>query len=222
MECFVKKIFQNKLDEQVHSQFVRFGKGVYGKRAVLSLHKTGKIKLRGSFEYANDFVLLVAELADVKFSGIIFSREKLNLEGEKKKAGLFVYEVSDLSGEKIREIEEKTYSMLLDGESSDISLKMKKKLPKPGKGGEGKVDDKFCILEADLKCWQKIRDAFFWDVPECKKIRVEHTYIITDLIFDKNEKDFELMRINARRKGKLVRKIEADGKIFEKEMEMSV
>ena len=49
MECFIKKIFLGKADEEAHRQFVRFGKGTYGGRAVLVLQKNDKIKLRGSF-----------------------------------------------------------------------------------------------------------------------------------------------------------------------------
>lgn len=216
MRCFIEKIFRGEWDELVHSQFVRFGKGNYSGRAVLSLRKNEKIKLGGSFEYADDFVIFASEF-NMKFSGIIMSREKLELENEKKKAGIYVYEVSEISSEKINEIKDKAYHMLLDGEG-EISLKIKKKLPKPGKSGGGKVNDKFCVIEADLRFWNRIKEAFFWDA-DGKKIKVVHDYHINELVMPKNEKDFEQIRIKTKRKGLLIRKIEVDGKLIEKQKE---
>lgn len=208
MNCFIKEIF-NGNSEQSHNQFVRFGKGKFENRAVLNLQKTSKIKLRGSFEWVNDFVEIASELANIKFSGIILSKEQLSLENEKKKSGVYSYEVSDINSEKIKEIRNKIYTMLLDGEGEGVTLKIKKKLPKPGKS-EGKIDDKFCQLEADLKYWLKIRDAFM--LPECRKCRISHTFEITDIILPKNEKDFEKIRILAKRKGRIIRKLEVDKK----------
>ena len=85
MECFIKEIFNGNC-ERTHNQFVRFGKGKFENRAVLNLQKTSKIKLRGSFEWANDFVEIASELADIKFSGIILSKENLDLGNEKNKS----------------------------------------------------------------------------------------------------------------------------------------
>jgi len=218
MDCFIKKIWDGKSDE-AHSQFVRFGKGEFENRAVLNLQKTSKIKLRGSFEWANDFVNLVSELNNVKFSGIILSKEQLNLENEKKKSGVFQYEVSGFTSEGIKQIKDKIYVMLLDGEGDEILLKIKKRLPKPGKSGEAKVDDKFCQLEADLKYWPQIKEAFM--LPECKKCKISHKYVIENIILPKNEKDFEKMRILAKRKGKIIRKLEIDKKESKEEIEFT-
>lgn len=219
MRCFIRKIFERKINEKVHSQFVRFGKGNYEGRAALNLQKSGKIKLKGSFEYADDFVLLCCELGNIKFSGIVLSKEKLGLENEKKKSGIYSYNVGDLSCDDIKRIYEKSYFMLLDGKGEGVELKIKKKLPKPGKSGEGKVDVKFCQLESDLRHWQKIKEEFFWDVGDCKKVSVNHTYNIYDLMIPKDEKDFEQMRIKTKRKGKLIRKIEADKREQVREIE---
>jgi hypothetical protein len=222
MDCFIKKIFQDYIDEAVHSKFVRFGRGIYEKRAVLSLHKTSKIKLRGSFEYANDFVLLVADLADVKFSGLILSRDKLGLENEKKKQNLYVYDVKNMGSEEVKELENGVYALLLDADGEDIKLKIKKRLPKPGKSNHAKVDDKFCQLEASLRYWPQIRNAFFWDVPDAKRVKVEHDYEINELILPENEKDPLQLRLKAKRKGEIKRKINIDNreKIEEKKFEV--
>ena len=209
MSCFIKRIFEGNADESVHRQFVRFSRGSFAGRAALSLAKKEGIKLGGSFEFTNDFSIFVAENSDSKFSGIILSRSKLDLPG-KEKNGIFSYNVENIDSKKILEIKDVAYSMLLDAEGNGISLKMKKKLPKPGKSGELKIDDKFCILECDLKFWSKLKEFFM--LPECSKFKVHHTYIVEDVIVDKNEKDFVKMRETAKKKGKIIRKMVIDGK----------
>jgi hypothetical protein len=228
MNCFIKKIFLENCDEQVHRQFVRFGKGTFAGRAALSLQKGEKIKLGGSFEFANDFSSLVSELADCRFSGIILSKEDVSdsllIDDSEmdigKKSGLNTYTASDISSHTILAISNKVYTMLLDAEGEGISLKMKKRLPKPGKSGEAKIDDRFCILEADIKFWPQIRDFFM--LPDCnKKCKISHIYSISEIIMPKGEKDFAKIREMAKRKGKIIRKMEVDGKeeISEREFE---
>jgi hypothetical protein len=209
MSCFIKKIFLGKSDEQVHRQFVRFGKGIYPGRAAFSLRKSDKIKLGGSFELGNDFVNFCAEFGCV-FSGIIVSKNELpGLKG-RRKSGLWEYNVENLSSEKINDISNSVYTMLLDAQGPGILLKMKKKLPKPGKSGNSKIDDKFCQLELDLKYWPKLAEFFM--LPECKKASIKHEYQITDIVIPEGEKDFSKIRELARRKGRVIRKISVDGK----------
>ncbi len=213
MECFIKKIWQGK-GEDTHNYFVRFGKGKFENRAALNLQKTSAIKLGGSFEWADDFVNLVSELTDAKFSGLILSKEPLGLENEKKKSGILEYSV-DINSEKIKELRGRVYCMLLDASGEGISLKMKKKLPKPGKSGSLKIDDKFCQLEADLKYWPQVKEVFM--LPECRKAKISHTYIIDEIVLPKGEKDFAKLRELAKRKGKIIRKLIIDGKESQEE-----
>ena len=48
---FIKNVFDGKFDEEVKKQFLRFGKGHYKGRFVISLTKGTKIKVTSSFEY---------------------------------------------------------------------------------------------------------------------------------------------------------------------------
>ena len=159
---FIKKVVEGKVDEGVHKQFTRFGKGEYGGRFLLSLWKTKNIKVKSSFEFANDLVALCSEFGNCKVSGIVISKKSLsNTLKEKnicgnvvvKKGGLY-YENSipnqELSGEQLKELESNSYFTLLDLEGEGFKLKIKKKLPKPGKK-EDKIDGKFCQLEIDEK-----------------------------------------------------------------------
>ncbi|MCX5704234.1 MAG: hypothetical protein NT066_07085 [Candidatus Omnitrophica bacterium] len=219
MECFIKKVFASKIDGEAHRQFVRFGKGIYTNRAAIRLVVGEKIKLRGGSEFANDFVNFVSEIGG-KFTGIILSKEPLDLSG-KKKGEIFQYDVVDLDAGKIKEIKDLARAMLLDASAPGIELKMKKKLPKPGKGGSSKIDDKFCMLEADAKYLSAIKQAFFWDVQECKKASATHDYKIDDIIMPPGEKDFVKIRLMSKRKGKITRKLVTDGveKIQEQNLE---
>jgi hypothetical protein len=208
MNCFMKEVW-NGNGVPAHNQFVRFSKGTFSGRAALNLQKSTKIKLGGSFEWTNDFIKLVAEIdASSKFSGLILSKEDIAGMSGRKKSGLNEYEVTSLPASKINEIKDRVYTMLLDAEGKGISLKMKKKLPKPGKSGELKIDDKFCVLEADLSYWKQISDAFM--LPDSKKCKVHHTFCIEDIILPAGEKDFEKIRILAKRKGKIIRKMNKD------------
>lgn len=213
---FVWKIFHDKSDEEVHRQFIRFGKGEYGGRVLLGLWRTAeKVKIKGSFELANDFVMLAARLGNVSFSGNIWSKEPLHGLDGKKKAGKWVYEVNNLPSSKIHELSKDAYYFLLNGNGQDIKLKIKSKLPKPGKG-ENKVDNKFCQLEIEGKYYKAAHEDFFWDIPpEAKKASIRHRFIITDIVLPKagsKDADYALLREMAKRKGKIVRIAEVDGK----------
>jgi len=221
MDSFIKKIWHGK-GEEAHQYFIRFSKGKFEKRAVLNLQKTTKIKLRGSFEWANDFIKLAAELSPLIFSGIIFSKQELaelTSFKTKKKEGITQYEVSGITSEQIKQLQDKVYCMLLDAENEEVIVKIKKKLPKPGKSGEGKVDDKFCQLEVDLKYWQPVKDSFM--LPECKKAKISHTFIIEGIILPEGEKDFAKIRELAKRKGRIIRTSEIDGKESREEKEFA-
>jgi|TARA_Y100000310_G_scaffold167546_1_gene167346 hypothetical protein len=227
---FIKKIFEDKIDESVHSQFIKFGKGEYKGKFLLGFWKTKKIKVKASSEFANDLVLLCSSFGISKVSGIVLSKKNLselmsenNIEGnsESKKGGLYyqnnIHE-QELKEDQLIELEKESYSVLLDMEGSDFKLKIKKKLPKPGKS-EDKVDDNFCQLEADEKYSSKIKEDFFWDMPESKKIGITHNIIINEIVMPTDEKDYEKIRKLSKRKGKIIRKAIIEEKEIIKEKE---
>jgi len=218
---FIKKLFEDKADKGVHKQFVRFGKGTYDMRAVLNVTRhADKIKASSSFEMANDLVYFISTLAP-RFSvkGIVLSKDKIEGFDFRKKAGVLACDIEkEMTDAGLKEIASKSYATLLDCSAPGISLKMKKTLPKPSKGGGAKVNDKFCVLELDKRFWQQFHSEFLFDLPsEFKKARAEHTYIITEIVLPKDEKDFEKIRILAKRKGTIVRKTIVDGKESVKE-----
>jgi len=215
MKSIIGKIFSGEVDEDVHLNFVRFGKGTYGRRFLLSFNRGKKIKIRGSFEWANDFVDFVKEIKDVKFSGNILSKEKIEGKKGKKNSKGYIYEISESSIKGF----ESAYCYLLNVVDDEIVLKIKKKLPKPGKS-EKKIDDKFCSLDLDVKYWDKVKEVFFWDVPECKKALIEHELDINEIEMPSGVDDPVEIRKLAKRKGVIKRKIiiDEDVKVEEKKL----
>ena len=217
---FIKKVFHGDDDKEVHAQFVRFGKGEYGRRALISLRKTKSVKIKGSFEFANDFVLFLANLPDageIKFHGDIWSRDELGLEDGKKKTGKWVYSVKEMGSSQVKSLADKVYYFLLSAEGGGIKLKIKGKLPKPGKD-ESRIDDKFCQMELPEKFYAAAKNEFFWDMPDAKKISIEHKYIINEIVMPGGlGDDFAKIREAAKRKGKIIRIANADGKEMKEE-----
>ena len=230
---FMKRLFNGESGVDIHQQFIRFGKGDYKGRFLLNLWKTKKIKVKTSFEFANDLIRLCSGFGDCKASGIILSKRNIsdtmsrnNIEGnsETKKGGLYYRNnipSQKLKKEQLVELEKESYFVLLDLEGDSFKLKIKKKLPKPGKS-EKKIDDKFCVLEIENKFYSEIKDDLFWDMPESKKINIKHEVIINEILMPEGEKDFAKIREMAKRKGKIIREAEIDGKKIIKEIEFEV
>jgi len=213
---FIKKIFEDKIDELVHKHFTRLGKGEY-ERAFVKLKKSKKLSIKTSYEFCNDLVNLIIENAEgtIEISGVIVSNkeEELNIEHEKTKRGkLYKYEIKkqEISKTKLKEISDqfKNNYLLLNLKVSNCSLKCKNKLPKPGSA----LKDNFCMASfSDIE----VAKEFAFDVPDFKDLVIKHIYKIEELIVG-DEKSDEEMRINAKRKGKIVRIMEIDGKHEEK------
>ena len=85
---FIKKIFENDVDEKVHVQFQKFSKGEFRNKAVIKAKRTKeKYTINTTYEFANEIVKIVAEkLADsrTKVTGVIISTQDLSGELEFK------------------------------------------------------------------------------------------------------------------------------------------
>ena len=237
---FIKKIFENKIDEDVHRQFTKFGPGTFENKALLDITLTAKaVKIKSSPEFANEFVKLVAEKLgenSTKVTGAIVSTRKLNEEPEfskilenaevKQFQGVKRFLISEeMTGTQILNFLEKTPNSFfgLTFNVDDIKLKIKPKAPKSAKPGKG--DDKpkadFCTLTYPEK---DILEDYAFDIKDSfKKAFILHTIQITEIIVPEEYKDnFAQARIHAKRKGILTRKIEVDGKQSESKTEFLV
>jgi len=219
---FIRKIFEDKADDLVHEKFKRFGKGEYT-RALLSLKKSKKLLVKSSYEFTNDLVKLIIENAkgDIAVSGLIISTKDvdLDIEYEKTKRGkLHKYNIKkqSITKEKLNGLynEFKFDHLLLNLKADNCSLKCKTSLPKPGSDVKGN----FCSASFNDV---NIAKDFAFDVPDFKNLDIKHIYKIEELITGK-EKNFEEMRINAKRKGKILRIMDIDGEHIEKDHDLLV
>lgn len=221
---FLKNIFIGKIDPNCHSKFVRYGKGEYERLLFEIIKGKSNFKVKSSFDFANDFVGIIAdnikESASVSGKIIVpgdFQKEISQIcepASYSKRGKLFTAEIStELSPEQIRKIYDKFSQnfLLLNIKSSKFSLKVGKSLPKPG----GKVKPNFCSASLPLN----LLDEFAWDVKqEFSKLIIKHVLNITDIVIPPGlSNDFAKARLEAKRKGKIARIIEIDGKETRKE-----
>ena len=201
---FTKKIFDNKIDKDVHSQFTRFSKGTFESRSVIKITIVkDKLKLNASYDLVKDITMAIAENFDkIEAIGKVIH--------EKKKEEIDKI----LSGEELKKICEENTFILLNLTFEDYSIKVGKSIPKPGKG----LKNNFCkcILPINLL-------KGFTDNEGFKKAEISHTFIIEDIVIPKEYKnDFALARLNSKRKGKIIRIEIIDKKENIKEIDFEV
>jgi hypothetical protein len=231
---FIKKIFENKIDEKVHNQFTKFGPGTFENRALLDIRITAKaIKIKTSPEFTNELVELLANTIKEKVpvKGIIFASKNLTEESSiefkevKNAMGVKKHIVdSELTKEQILELCEKFpfNPISLSFETEYGKLKVKEKAPKAPKAGKGDKKPKadYCVLTTTDKA---ILNNYTFDIQEpFKKAFIQHTVIIDEIIVPEEYKnDFAKARIMAKRKGKLIRILTVDEKESKKEIDFT-
>ncbi len=203
---FIKKIFEDNVDEQVHRQFTRFSKGTFENKALMKIKKSkDKFTIYTSFDLSSDLVRIFSDLI-----------KETNISGRLIKKGKKQDIEENVNSEQLKKLLEENDYCLLDIETDDYSLKCKKNLSKPGK----KLDPKFCSAVLPLE----ELDEFAFDIKEnFKQAEISHIYIITDIIALKEyENDPEKARIFAKRKGKIIRLIKTNGKEIKSEKELLI
>jgi len=228
---FIKNIFENKIDSNVHKQFVRYGKGTFQDRALVELSVSKNIKIKTSFEYANELVKLLANTIKDKtlVTGGVITTKKIDdftFEDIKQFAGVKTYHINaDLSKSDILNLMDKYDAIYCLSFSTEYgTLKIKVKTPKSAKPGKGEGDEAkadYCTFTSnDLN----LKEEFAFDVKgDFKKFRASHTFIINEIIVPKElENDFARARVEAKRKGKIIRITDVDGKKKEITMEVIV
>lgn len=226
-------MFDNSIDENVHLQFQKFGKGEFKDKAVIKAKQSkGKYTINTSYEFANELVKAMAKkLSDgkTKVTGGIISTSDLKGELEfkeiKRFQGIKRYMLDkEMSGDEIINLLEKFPKAFfaLSFNVNDDVLKIKPKLPKSGKSsnksGEKSKPD-FCKLITNN---ETIGKSFVFERPDFKTADINHTFIINEIIipdeFEK-EKDYARVREMAKRKGKIIREALIDGQKIKSEKE---
>jgi hypothetical protein len=221
MTYFIKDAIEGKAS--AHGYFVRFGRGTFENRAILSIDAK-KMQVKGSYENVKSILLwLFGIFSKCEVKGKILSTSELDgllkeckLEFvKKKKEGLFEYDVSGNleNGTKL----EAAYALLLDVKADGIEFRCKKRLPKPSTKSE-KTDEAFFSLQLSKETFDGFAREFLFDVEKKGgKIKIRHDFVIEEIILPKIQADFEVLRKEAKRKGKIVRIISIDGKEFKKQ-----
>jgi len=228
---FIYKIFEGKRDEQVHNEFVKFGKGEFSDRYLIEVKKqAGKWNIKTSAEFANFLVKRCLEKAPEKINvkGIIIctfdisSDLKFPIKDVKKFMGINKIIIdTEINKRDLLELMDKHQRIFyaLSFSTPTFNLKIKPKAPKstkPSARGEKEAKADFCNLKtSDVEI---VRDLLF-DVPSFSEVKVKHTIKIDSIELPSGETDPVRIRELSKRKGKIIREIEIDGKKLKKEKE---
>ena len=229
---FIKKVFDNEIDEEVHLQFQKFSRGEFTNRALIKAKKVkNNYTIFTTAEFANELVRIIAKkLGDKKthVTGAVISTlaldNELKFKTKKQFMGIKQYVIDEhMSGNEILDLVKKLpkvfFALSFSSESGDI-LKIKAKAPKSAKPKtkEERPKPDFCKL---ITSDEKIVKDFIWEKSGFKDALIIHDFMIKEIIAPKDEKDFAAAREKAKRKGIIVRRIEIDGvkSAVEKEFE---
>ena len=165
---------------------------------------------------------------EIDISGIIVctpdlrNEIKFNIEKVKQFAGVKQYMINaKINASEILELMNKYprafYALSFSTPKNQLKIKAKTpKSGKPGTKGDNGIKADFCSLKTNDE--NIIRDLFF-DLPDFKEIKIKHTIQIDSIEIPKGIDDPVKIREMAKRKGKVIREIEIDGRIEKKEKE---
>lgn len=222
----IKKIFDKKIDEEVHSDFLKFGKGEYLDKYLIDAKKQkDKWTIKTGPEFANYFIrkLLENHTGLVKMKGVIITTLKLDDE-----IGFPIKKVGNFQGVRKIEIDSEVspieiinlmnkYPRVFFALSFSVEgneLKIKAKAPKSGKpstGGDKGAKADFCTLKTSN---DKIIQEMFFDFPSFNAISIRHTINISDIIYPNDVASLkpEEVRLQSKKKGILTRTTLIDGR----------
>jgi hypothetical protein len=190
-------------------------------KALVEAKKMSKnISIVTSAEFANELVLGVAELMGdgekTKVTGAIVSTRDLTNEIEFKEKkqfqGVKRYILdTEMSKEKILNLCKNfpKVFLALSFKIEGTELKIKPKAPKSPKSKNKEESPKadFCRLKTNSS---ELINNYLFDIENFKKVRISHDFIIEEIILPEGEENPLKMRELAKRKGKIIRKINLD------------
>src|SRR4030042_618300 len=94
MDSFIKKIFNEKIDDLVHFQFIKFSKGTFKGRAMIrAKNSSGKFVIATTYEYAKEIIMtLASKLGENKtqVTGALISALDLEFDYDERKMAMGV------------------------------------------------------------------------------------------------------------------------------------
>jgi hypothetical protein len=226
---FIKDLFDKKEGDTLHLQFQKFSRGEFRDRALIKAKRSGeKYTINTSAEFANELVRKLAEKLGknkTRVTGAIVCtadlKGQLEFKEVKQFQGVKRYLIdSEMSGEEILSLLDKFSKnfFALSFSFGDNILKIKPKAPKSSKPKNKEKGPKadFCKLITKDKEWA---ESFVFENPNFKEANINHAFLIEKLILPEGEKDFAKIRELAKRKGRIIRTANIDGKEIKKEIE---
>ena len=234
MDSVLKKIFEGKNDESVHDEFIKFGRGKFENKYLIEGKKQkNKWSIKTGPEFANFFVreCLSGVSGEIEIKGVIVctfdlrNEIKFNIERIKQFAGVKQYVIntkanpSDIVG-LIDKYPRAFYALSFSTPSNVLKIKAKAaKNSKPSTKEEDKPKANFCSLKTLDK---NIINELFFDFPDFNDIKIKHTIIIDSVILPQGVDDPVKIRELAKKKGKIIREANVDGRVESKEKEFEV
>ena len=228
MSEILKDIFEGKKNERIHDEFIKYSKGRFGNKYLINAKKQKSLfAIKTGAEFANYLVrvCLAGVSAPIKITGIIVSTfdiaSKVDFPIEKVKKFMGIQQAvisSEIAPEKIIKLmdDNPRAFFALSFVTPEVQLKIKAKAPKgakPSASGEKAPVADFCSLKTAN---DKILKTLFFACPDFKEIALNHTVLIEDIEIPKVSDPVQ-MREQSKRKGKIIRKLTADG--YEKSSE---
>jgi len=223
MEMIIQKVFDGKCDEEVHSDFLKFGKGEFRGKYLINAKKVkDKWAIKTGPEFANYLVSKGLEKANgkIKITGVIVSTLQMDIpisKDLKQFMGIKQYKIDEeVESKQVLDLMAKypRAFFALSFVLQDYELKIKPKVPKsakPSKKGEKETKVEFCSLKTTD---EKFVKEMFFDCPDFKEISIKHTLKINEMIYpqDFTKMKPEEIRAQSKRKGILIREKTIDGK----------
>ncbi len=234
MANVINKIFSNKIDEEVHSDFVKFGKGNYENKYLIEAKKQKEgWSIKTGSEFANFFVRKGLERAsgEIELKGAIISTLKLDseidfpIENIKQFMGVKQLVINTkVDPKKILNLMNKYPRVFfaLTFSLPGYELKIKAKAPKsakPASGGDKGPSADFCSLKT--KDEDIVKDLLF-DVNDFKELSIKHILKIDTITLPKGISDPTEIREKAVRNGSVIRIATIDGKEVRTEKDFEV
>jgi hypothetical protein len=221
----IKKIFDGVFDEEVHANFLKFGRGEYKDKYLLDgKRQAKKWSVKAGAEYANFLVRRCLEKVGgpVEVKGVIVStldlRDEISFEVSKVKnfQGVRKHVIEgEVNPDEVFALMDKYpkafFAFTFKGDG--FVLKIKAKAPtsgKPGKAKEGGPVADFCSLKTEDK---GIVDELFFGVGDFQEVSVNHTIEVSDIVYPSNMDELKPAEVRemAKRKGVVKRRVVADG-----------
>jgi len=226
---YIKEIFLGKPVDYMHGMFARYGRGTF-EGPLLTVKNGPSIKAEGSVHYANILGQVIAESTQQEFSvsGAIHAKREIKVPlktgKETKKGDIHSVEVKDnmhSDGLKMVYGDYRDAYVLLELSAGKWRLKCKKKPPKPG----GSLDAKFCSATLDKTALDEVMEEILFDVRDrnFREAEIRHEIVIEELVGPPElKKDPAKFRTQAKRRGRISRRVTVDGRKTETTQEFSV